>query len=342
MESETPPLRPRIEQIGEKVAAVLIIVLVIGGLLYLLNNSSPIDVAYILRELPSLLGPASLTLLITIGSYLVGMGIGFFLGWLRTLRFLPVRALATGWVESIRGTPFLVQLYLLFAIFSFYSPGNLSSFDRLRLTGFLAMMINTGAYQAEIFRAGLQSVPVGQVEAAKSVGLGYWGAMRTVILPQAVRVVIPPLTNEFILMLKASALLSVIGVHELTDAARVLSFGGKFVEVYVMVTILYLLMTVPIAKVVAWLERRYRIPGLGMQQEARARPIGGSRAIVQRLSGIDVSAFRARAANRGLEPSRGSPAGSWRGKSLTWLKTRLGMKANGSASQLPAPVKSNP
>jgi glutamine transport system permease protein len=312
MESEIPPLRPRIEQIGEKVAAVLIIVLIIGGLLFLLNNSSPIDLAYILKEFPSLLSPASLTLLMTVGSYLVGMGIGFFLGWVRTLKFLPFRALATGWVESIRGTPFLVQLYVLFAIFSFYNPGNLSSFDRLRVTGFLAMMINTGAYQAEIFRAGLQSVPVGQVEAAKSVGLGYWGAMRTVILPQAVRVVIPPLTNEFILMLKASALLSVIGVHELTDAARVLSFGGKFVEVYLMVTVLYLLMTVPIAKAVAWLERRYRIPGLGMQQEARARPIGGSRAVVQRLSGIDISAFRAHDAARGLGSSCDSPTGSWR------------------------------
>ena len=198
------------------------------------------------------------------------------MGWLRTLKIRPVRAVATGWVEAIRGTPFFVQLLFLFSVFSVYNPGNLSNIDRYFLTAFLAMMINTGAYQAEVFRAGLQSVAVGQIEAAKAIGLGYWGRMGTGILPQALRIVVPPLTNEFILMLKASALISVIGVPELAFEAKILTGKyGNIVEVYTMVTTLYLLMTVPLAKIVAWLERQYRIPGLGMQQGARARPTRG-------------------------------------------------------------------
>ncbi len=299
MQPDVPPRQPRVEQLGEKLVAVALIVLLVAALLFLLNQSSPLKLGFIGETFPTLLEPARLTLLITIGSYAAGMAIGFSLGWLRTLKIRPVRAVATGWVEAIRGTPFLVQLWLLFSLFSYYNPGNLSTAPRLLLTGFLAMMINTGAYQAEIFRAGLQSVAGGQVEAAKAVGLGYWGAMRSVILPQAFRIVIPPLTNEFILMLKASALLSLISVYELTYRAKILTYVyGNFVETYAMVTILYLLMTVPLAKGVAWLERRYRIPGLGMQQETRARPRRGSTSAVSRVVGLNLPSLRAIPARR--------------------------------------------
>lgn len=295
MQTVAAPLKPRVEQVGEKVAATAIIVLVAGGLLYFLNRSSPLKFDWMTAHFGDLLEPARLTLLITVASYLCGMAIGFSLGWLRTLKVRPVRALATGWVEAIRGTPMLVQLLFLFSLFSYYNPGNLSLRDSLLLTGFLAMMINTGAYQAEIFRAGLQSVAHGQVEAAKAIGLSYWGRMRSVIMPQAFRVIIPPLTNEFILMLKASSLLAVIGIVELTYEAKVFSFTtGNFVEVYAMVTILYLIMTVPLAKLIAWLEQRYRIPGLGLQQEVRARPRRQTGSTGQTVIGIPVSRFRRR------------------------------------------------
>jgi len=292
MQTVAAPLRPRVEQVGEKVAAVAIIILLAGGLLYFLNRSSPLKLDWMAAHFGELLEPARLTLLITAASYLCGMAIGFSLGWLRTLKVRPVRAVATGWVEAIRGTPMLVQLLFLFSLFSYYNPGNLSLRDSLLLTGFLAMMINTSAYQAEIFRAGLQSVAHGQVEAAKAIGLSYWGRMRSVIVPQAFRVIIPPLTNEFILMLKASSLLAVIGIVELTYEAKVFSFTtGNFVEVYAMVTILYLIMTVPLAKLLAWLEKRYRIPGLGLQQEVRARPRRRSDSTGQTAIGKPVSHF---------------------------------------------------
>ena len=110
--------------------------------------------------------------------------------------------------------------------------------------------------------------------------------------PQAFRVVIPPLTNEFILMLKASALLSMINVRELTYYAKIETFTGNLVEVYMIVTVLYLVMTVPLAKIIAHLERRYRIPGLGMQQETRTRQAKGSQSAVFRVAGIDPSGAR--------------------------------------------------
>lgn len=292
METEARPRQSRLYQIWEKVAAVGIIILFAGGFLFLLNHTSPIKWDYIIEKFPSFLSPAALTLLITVGSYGVGMAIGFSLGMLRTVKFRPVRVLATGWVEAIRGTPLFVQILLLFALFSYYNPGDLALPTRLLVTGFLAMMINTGAYQAEIFRAGLQSVAAGQVEAARAVGLGYWGTMRSVVFPQAFRVVIPPLTNEFILMLKASALLSMINVKELTYFAKIETFTGNLVEVYMIVTLLYLIMTVPLAKIIAHLERRYRIPGLGMQQETRARQTRSSQSVTVRIAGLDLSQVR--------------------------------------------------
>lgn len=280
----------RIRENGQKIAAVALIGVLAVALILLLNRSRPPNLAYMGAAAEALLGGAGLTLGITAVAYATGMGIGFGLGWLRTVRSRVLRLVSTACVESIRGTPLLVQIFVLFAVMSFYNPGNLPASARLLLTGFLALMINTSAYQAEIFRAGLQSVAVGQVEAAKAVGLSYWGSMRTVILPQAIRLVVPPLTNEFILLLKGSALLFVLGVHELTYEGRLLSFtSGNFLEVYTVMTVMYLAMTVPIAKGVAHLERRYRIPGLGLQVEPSTKRTRRTRTASTRALGLDLS-----------------------------------------------------
>jgi polar amino acid transport system permease protein len=140
------------------------------------------------------------------------------------------------------------------------------------VAGLLAMTANTGGYQSEIFRAGIQTVHSGQVEAARAIGFSRWGAMRHVILPQALRLVIPPLTNEYIGLLKASSLLLVIGIVELTEIGRRESFfQGKPFESFAIVTALYLLITVPVSKVIQYVERRYGIPGLGVHQVATTR-----------------------------------------------------------------------
>lgn len=286
---DLPPIRPRVEQLGEKVAAVILIVIVMGGLLFALNQNRLLNLAFMEQTLPILLEAAKLTISITVLAYAVGMGVGFLFGWMRTSKRRVLQSVAAGWIEAIRGTPLFVQLLFLFALLSFYTP---TLAFRLLITGFLALMLNTSAYQAEIFRGGLQSVAAGQIEAAKSIGLGYWGAMRSVILPQAVRLVVPPLTNEFIALLKASSLLFVIGIAELTYQGRILSFGGNTIEVYTMMILIYLSMTVPLARAVTWLEQRYRIPGLGFQQErAPGRRRRGTSATL-RVIGVDVESLR--------------------------------------------------
>ena len=299
-----PPVRPRIEKRGEKAGAVLVILFVVGGFVFAVNRSQPLDPGFVLKNFDRLAGAALLSLGITALAYSVGMGLGFFLGWLRSSRHRLVRGPATVWIESLRGTPLFVQLFLFFALFSYFDPGNLPIALRLTVTGWLALALNTSAYQGEIFRGGLQSVSAGQVEAARAIGLSYWGTMRHVVLPQAMRLVTPPLLNEFILLLKASSLLALIGVQELTYQANTLTSGGRFLEVYAAVIVLYLAMTLSLAKFVGWLERRFRIPGLGFHVELPRERRGPrvSSSILARVFG--VGPVRWRATQRTTSPSR--------------------------------------
>jgi len=259
---------------AEKVVAVAIIALALLGVVLAFSQGRTLDVEFMADSLPILFEAARLTLFVTAVGFTTGMAIGFFVGWLRTSKHLPARGPASVWVEAIRGTPLFVQILFLFSLLGFYVP---QLPNRLLITGVVALTINTSGYQAEIFRGGLQSVSAGQVEAARALGMRYWMMMRTIVLPQALRLVTPPLTNEFIALLKASSLLFVLGVQELTYVGRILSFGGNLFEVYALVIMIYLIMTVPLAKAVVWLERRYRIPGLGIQQEAPRGAAVGTR-----------------------------------------------------------------
>src|SRR5947199_8719845 len=177
-----------------------------------------------------------------------------------------------GYVAAIRGTPLFVQIVFASSVlvirFSSLDPNQLAL-----IAGLVALTANTGGYQSEIFRAGIQTVHTGQVEAARAIGFSRWKAMRHVVLPQAVRLVIPPLTNEYIGLLKASSLVVIVGaVTELTTFGRREAFINFHVfEAFALVTGIYLLITVPVSKVVEWVERRYRVPGLGIQQDRAAR-----------------------------------------------------------------------
>jgi len=173
------------------------------------------------------------------------------------------------YVEIIRGTPLFVQIVFAWSVLLVNYP----RLDDLGLiAGIAALTANTGGYQSEIFRAGLQTVHAGQAEAARAVGMSRLRAMRYVVLPQALRLIIPPLTNEYIGLLKASSFLFVIGVQELTTVGKSEAFREfKVFEVFALVTGIYFLMTVPLSKAIAYVERRYRIPGLGMQQARTAR-----------------------------------------------------------------------
>jgi glutamine transport system permease protein len=213
------------------------------------------DVELILRSVPLLLAGAAVTLQITALSVGFGLLIGMFVGMARLSRLVLVRVAAAAYVDFIRGTPLLVQIFLIYFALPILVGARIDPF----LAAITACSINSGAYVAEIFRAGIQSIDKGQMEAGRSLGMTWAQTMRHIILPQAFKRIIPPLGNEFIAMLKDSSLVSVIGFEELTRRGQLIIARtyGSF-EIWLAVALIYLLMTFAISRLVAYLERRYK------------------------------------------------------------------------------------
>jgi polar amino acid transport system permease protein len=200
------------------------------------------------------------TLWISVVAQFLGVVIGLMLALLRMSSFPSQRFPASSWLARayiwfFRGSPLLVQVLLLF-------DGLPRIFPNLPLlTAWMCVVIafslNEGAYMAEIVRAGISSVDTGQMEAAKSLGMGYWLAMRRIILPQAARVIIPPLGNEFNNMLKTTSIASVIGMYELTYTAE--TFGAPTFTVFellIVATLYYLLLTTLWGFLQNWIEKK--------------------------------------------------------------------------------------
>lgn len=205
------------------------------------------------NALPILLIGAGVTIEITAFSVAVGFIIGLFVGIARICRIKILHLLAAVYADCIRGTPLLVQIFLIYFALPMITGQRVEPF----IAAVAACGINSGAYVSEIFRAGIQSIDVGQMEAGRSLGLTWWQTMRYIILPQAFKNILPPLGNEFIAMLKDSSLVSVIGFEELTRRGQLIiaQTYGSF-EIWMTVAILYLIMTLAISRFVAWLEKR--------------------------------------------------------------------------------------
>lgn len=202
---------------------------------------------------PFLLKAARYTIIFSFVSECFGIALGLALALLRLSRLKVLRFPALAYIDIFRGTPLLVQLMFIYYALPLLGP-KLNAF----MSGLLGLSLNSGAYVAEIFRAGIQSIHKGQMEAARSLGMTYLQAMRFVIIPQAWRLVIPPLTNEFIALIKDSSLLSVITVSELLYVTRNVSTWRANATPYIIAALLYLAMTLPLTRVVAWMERRFR------------------------------------------------------------------------------------
>jgi polar amino acid transport system permease protein len=201
-------------------------------------------------------GAAWTTLWISVVAQTCGVIIGLFLALMRMSRFPYLMWPARFYIWIFRGSPLLVQLLLLYFGFPEVFPG-LVPFITIYSAALIAFSFNEGAYMAEIIRAGITSVDPGQLEAAKSLGMRYSLAMRRIILPQAARVVVPPLGNEFNNMLKTTSLASVIGLFELTYTAQVYgSQGFVYFELLIVATFYYLLLTTLWGYVQNWIERR--------------------------------------------------------------------------------------
>jgi polar amino acid transport system permease protein len=192
-----------------------------------------------------------------------GLALGLALALLRLSPVATLRWLATAYIEFFRGLPALIVIVFMgFGLpiaFQWRPPGGLVG------AGLIALIMVAGAYMAETLRAGIQAVPKGQTEAARSLGMGSIATTTRVVLPQAFRIVIPPLTNEFVLLIKDTALLSVIGAtfdqRELTTIARDFQSSGVSAGTatsLVQAALLYLVITLPLTQLVSWLERRQR------------------------------------------------------------------------------------
>lgn len=205
----------------------------------------------------------SITIQTTLYAYSISMIIGLIMGLGRVSRNLILRNIARFYVELIRGIPILVLIFTIAYVVVVEFAGLIGINPRdvpFNTRAVIALAITYGAFSAEIFRAGIQSIGSGQMEAARSLGMSYGQAMRYVILPQAIRNVLPALGNDFIAMLKDSSLVSVLAVRDITQVAR-LHAGStfRFRESYLILSTLYLSMTLVLSGVVQWMERRMRV-----------------------------------------------------------------------------------
>jgi polar amino acid transport system permease protein len=206
---------------------------------------------------------------VTSVSFVLVAIVGLFGGLGRLSKNPFIQTFSTLYVEVIRGIPLMVQL--LFWYFAF--PAIIKQFGRtINYEPFINYLANPvamavlgltvcyAAYMSEIYRAGIQSIGKGQEEAARSLGMSQTQSMQYIILPQAIRVILPPMGNEFISLLKDSSLVSVVAVSDLTFRGR--QFSGKNaipIETWSMVALLYLVMTILSARVVAWIERKTKL-----------------------------------------------------------------------------------
>ena len=202
-----------------------------------------------------------ITIKVSAFAIIVGIGIGLCTGLCRLSANPALRWGAITYIEIIRGSPLLVQIFLWYFVAGYLIDGLLQRAGLEAIPplwyGVLALAIFTGAYVAEIVRAGIQSVHRGQMEAARSLGMTHSQAMRKVILPQAFRRILPPLAGQFISLIKDSSLLGVMAVRELTKATReAVTSSLQSLELWFTCAILYLVLTFTLSLFVQYLERR--------------------------------------------------------------------------------------
>ena len=256
------------------------------GIFFLFGALNWYSIPFIFRTLPSGVGPFEISLEFTTYTYLLAMGAAMGLGLVRA--FPPKRSaspkgrrrrsnlslawrwplygFASGFVAAIRGTPFLVQLNIVWLVMIF-SVHNFTylGWDETYWAGFIALLINTMGYQTEVFRGGFQSVGQGQVEGARAVGMSRTQTFFRITMPQAFRLMTLPLTNEWISNFKTATILSVIGIFELYawSSIDIAEFDAQPVPAFIELCIFYLAVNVALSRIVTYVEKRRRIPGLG-------------------------------------------------------------------------------
>jgi polar amino acid transport system substrate-binding protein len=202
--------------------------------------------------LPLLLKGAGMTVLISVVAMALAMMFGGAVTLARLMGGRVLKSIAVTYVEIMRGTPLLLQLYIIY-----YGLPNIGISLNAFTAAVLGLGLNYAAYESEIYRAGLGSIPKGQSDAALSLGMTRWMIYRRILIPQARRVVLPPVTNDFISLFKDSSLVSIIAIVELTKSYNMLAVSSmKFLELGLLTAALYLMMSLPLSLVSTRLERK--------------------------------------------------------------------------------------
>ena len=217
-----------------------------------------------------------ITIFVTAVAFALASAVGLLIAVMALSGSIVLRQIARFYVEIIRGIPILVLLFYVAFVGApaFVAAWNwlttplqqLGLFEPMHVRdlsllwrAILSLMIGYSAFIAEVFRAGIQSVDVGQVEAAKALGLNRWQRFRLIVMPQALRTILPPLGNDFVAMVKDSSLVSVLGVADLTQMGKIYASGSfRFFETYSVVAYIYLILTVGLSLALRALERRMR------------------------------------------------------------------------------------
>jgi His/Glu/Gln/Arg/opine family amino acid ABC transporter permease subunit len=220
------------------------------------------DFKVIATYLPDLWQGVLVTIGFTFGGLLLGLLIGICAAVMGLSRLRVLHWLVRAYVDFIRGTPLLLQLFILY-----YALPPLGLKMSATTAGILGLGINAGAYLAEIFRAGFEAVPRAHVQAARSLGMSYTQTLIRIELPQAAQLVLPPLANEMISLVKSTSLISTISIAELLRSGQIaVSVTFAPLEIYTVVALFYLAINLSLASLVRWLEQR---KGSGTRSEAR-------------------------------------------------------------------------
>ena len=206
---------------------------------------------------PALLDGARITILLTVAAVSAGLAGSLFLALGKISQNKVINKICTAYIFFFRGTPLLMQLYFIYYGLPQISP--YLTINNRFIAAFIAFGLNSAAYCAEIIRAAIQSIDKGQAEAAKALGMSYGQTMRLVIIPQSIRRLIPPVGNEFIMVLKDASLVSIIALTDITKATRSISSSTASALVYIPAMALYLVITAVFTYIFHRMEKKYSV-----------------------------------------------------------------------------------
>ncbi|MDR3167005.1 MAG: amino acid ABC transporter permease [Treponema sp.] len=207
--------------------------------------------------IPQLLGGARVTIALTILAVSAGLVLSLFLALGKMSKFSLLNRFCSAYIFFFRGTPLLMQIYFIYYALPMVTP--FLTINNRFLAAFIAFSLNSAAYCAEIIRAAIQSIDKGQFEASRALGMSYAQTMRLVIIPQSIRRLIPPVGNEFIMMLKDASLVSMIALVDITKATRNIESSTRSAMVYIPAMILYLIITAVFTFIFHKLEKKYSV-----------------------------------------------------------------------------------